>query len=149
VCSSDLLRRYGLEHLLRRLLWLPLLAGLMLALVSGLSRGVPPLPLLLAGTLGFASSLGAIGADTTALALREQAEAAGTAASLLFTLQCLLIAIASLILSLLPGPGALPMSAVMAVCGLLCFVAGRSAARTGTSPGSPTAIRATALGTSA
>lgn len=112
-------RQCGPERALRTLLWLPLLSALALPLAApGSLAG------LMAAVLAYVGSLGAIGANSTALALRDQGEAAGSAASLLLGLQCLLATLSSTLLSLLPGSGLLPTGLAMAVCAGLCFVTG-------------------------
>ncbi|MGQ0618990.1 MAG: hypothetical protein ACT4QA_03570 [Panacagrimonas sp.] len=119
------LRHQALAWVLRRLLWVPLLAGLALLVMTAL--GDVALPYLMAGMFVYVSSLGAIGANTTAIAMAEQGRHAGSASAVLFGLQCLLATLAGLVVSLIPGSTALPMGIVMAGCGVLCFVTGRMA----------------------
>ncbi len=70
----------------------------------------------------FVGSLGFISPNTTVLAMEPFKSTAGAASALMGTLQFTLAACAALGVSLIPVATALPMAAVIAVCGLLAVL---------------------------
>jgi MFS transporter, DHA1 family, multidrug resistance protein len=112
------LRRLCPNQVLARSFWIPPLAGLAL-LGLGLS-GSPSPGLLLAALFAYVSSLGLISPNTGAMAMADQGRAAGAASALLGALSFAIGTLSGLAVSLGEGHGALPLTAIMCVCGLLC-----------------------------
>lgn len=129
------LRRHGPQIILRRTAFVPAIAGV--ALVGMTLPGQPPLPLLMAGLFVYASSLGAITPNTSAIAMAAQGRNAGAAAALLGSLTFLAGMAAGLAVSLFKGHSALPMAGVMAVCGLLSASMGWATLRGSREPDAP------------
>jgi len=125
--SARLLRRHTPDTLLRRaqhLMVITVLALLALTLVDTL-----PLPLLMLGLLLFMASQGFVSPNSAAMALAEQGRRLGMASALLGALQLGCGALAGLLVSALTAPGALPLTLVLATCGLLSWTAGTLARR--------------------
>lgn len=114
--NARLLRTHRMQDILRRSIWMPLIFGLLL-LFAGATR-IGGLPLLLIGLFGYMASLGFIGPNTTANALAQQGHRAGLASALMGTLQFGLATLASTVIGLLHAKSALPMTGMMAICGI-------------------------------
>lgn len=114
--NARLLRTHRTQDILRRAIWMPLIFGLLL-LFAGATR-IGGLPLLLIGLFGYMASLGFIGPNSTANALAKQGHRAGLASALMGTLQFGLATLASTAIGLLPAKSALPMTGMMALCGI-------------------------------
>jgi len=124
-CSARLLRMYPPGTLLRyaqRVMGVTVLVLLALTLVGDIS-----LPLLMFGLLIFMGSQGFVSPNSAALALAEQESRLGVASALLGTLQLGCGALAGLLVSALQMPGPLPLTLVLAISGVLSWVAGRLA----------------------
>ncbi len=118
--NARLLHRYSIEQLLRRAVWAPAGFGLLL-LFSGLTK-IGGFPLLLIGLFGYMASLGFIAPNTTANALAKQGHRAGLASALMGTLQFGLATLASTLVGLMHAQSALPMTSMMAACGVSSFI---------------------------
>ncbi len=130
--NARLLRNHKVENILRRAVWMPAGFGLLL-LFTG-ATGLGGLPLLLFGLFGYMTSLGFIGPNSTANALAQQGHRAGLASALMGTLQFGLATLASTAIGLLHAKSALPMTGIMALCGVSSLILYRSLA---TKPCSP------------
>jgi MFS transporter, DHA1 family, multidrug resistance protein len=97
--------------------------GVLLVLLA--STGVLGFVGLLIPLFGYIATLGMIFPNSQALALAEHGDRAGTAAALIGTLQFTAAAIASALVGMLENGTPLPMSGVIAACGLSGFSAGR------------------------
>lgn len=127
--NARLVRNRTLDHVLRRALLAPCLAGLVLA--AAVLAGMAPLPVLLTGFFVFIASLGCILPNASALAMDQQGHRAGTASALMGTLQFSLGTLAGAAVSFWRDGSALPLAVVMGVCGtgaVLMRAFGRSGA---------------------
>lgn len=121
------LRLHMPATVLRRTAFVPAVAGGALLLMS---LGEPPaLPWLLAGLFCYVASLGTITPNTVAIAMAPHGQTAGAASALLGSLSFLTGMAAGLAVSLFEGQSALPMTGVMAACGLLSTLMGRATLR--------------------
>lgn len=114
-----LLRRYGMDVILRQALRVAAGAGLfltVLALLHALS-----LPLLLAGLFTFITSMGFIAPNASAQALAHHGAQAGTASALMGALQFLLATLAGAAMSLWHDGSALPMATALGLCGIAAW----------------------------
>ena len=111
------LRRRSPVDVLRHTFWLPAAAGAAL-LLMGL-YGKAPLAVLMAGLFVYTSSMGVISPNTGALAMADQGRTAGAASALLGSLSFLVGMLSGLAISLWEGISSLPLTVVMAGCGLL------------------------------
>ncbi|MDR3411110.1 MAG: Bcr/CflA family multidrug efflux MFS transporter [Formivibrio sp.] len=118
--NAHLLRKYRIENILRRASWAPAGFGLVL-LLSG-TTGLGGLPLLLIGLFGYMMSLGFISPNTTANALAKQGHRAGLASALMGSLQFSLATLASTAIGLMHAKSALPMTGIMALCGVSSLI---------------------------
>lgn len=118
--NARLLRNTRMETLLKRAIWFPAGFGLLLLLTGATGWG--GLPMLLFGMLGYITSLGFIGPNATAGALAKQGHRAGLASALMGTLQFGLATLASSAIGLLHAQSALPMTGVMALCGVSSLI---------------------------
>jgi len=124
--SARLLRRRPPSVLLRHAqigMVVAVIALLALTLSDALT-----LPLLMLGLLVFMGSQGFVSPNAAALALADQGRRLGVASALLGTLQLGCGALAGLLVSALPLPGALPLTLMLATCGALSWAI-RSLAR--------------------
>ena len=104
------------------------LAG-MAALLFSLT-GLMTLPLLMACLMMFMFSMGFVGPNSAAMALADQGRHLGSASAMLGTLQMSCGAIAGAVISLIPWPGPLPLTLMLAGCTTLAWVIGLIARRT-------------------
>lgn len=100
-------------------------AALGVALVIVAGTGAGGFAALLLPLFGYVATLGFIGPNASALALAEQGGQAGSAAALLGTLQFALAALSSAAVGLVQDASAVPMAAVIAICGALALAAHR------------------------
>ncbi|MGQ0698188.1 MAG: multidrug effflux MFS transporter [Panacagrimonas sp.] len=126
------LRRADPLTLMRRCLWMPAVAGLAM-LVIALS-GQASLWILVAALFCYLTSLGFIGPNAGALAMADQGHAAGAASALMGTLSFVCGMTAGLAVSLFDVRSAVPLAAIVAICGVLSAVLGWRALRTGSLP---------------
>ncbi len=118
--NSRIIRRVGLNKMIRFGSWLPLLAGLLLlgcALsgFGGLAGIVIPVVL-------FVGSIGLLGANTTAAVVSPFSKQAGAAAALLGSLRFFFGALAGALVGLLHDDSPRAMAVVICGCGILAFV---------------------------
>lgn len=113
--NARLLRRHDMSVLLRWGVTAAAITGVFLAGMAALDT--LPLPLLLAGLFVFISSLGFISPNASAAALAHQGRKAGTASALMGALQFVLATLAGTLMSLWHDGSALPLAAVMGICG--------------------------------
>ncbi len=125
--NGYLLRRYQPEQLLKVTVAMPLVFALILFCVSLFDHAA--LPFLLVGLFGYASCLGAISPNTSALSMATQGGRAGAASALLGSLTYTAGMVAGLAVSLLEGHSALPLASVMLVCGALSLLCGLATLR--------------------
>ncbi len=121
--NRRLLRRMGPQAVLDRAASVNAALGVVLLLLvatGGLGFAGILLPLF-----GYVASLGMIFPNSQALALAEHGVRAGTASALIGTLQFGVAGIASSLVGALYDGSALPMAAVIAVCGVLALLSGR------------------------
>lgn len=124
-CSARLLRRHAPDRVLRRAL--PVLAGFPLVALALTLAGWITLPLLMACIVGYMSTQGFVNPNSAALALADQGGRLGAASALMGTLQLGCGALAGLAVSAWQTPTALPLAAMLALCGCLSWLAGRIA----------------------
>ena len=122
--NARLLRKHSVDSILRIAIRMPACFGLVL-LFSG-ATGMGGLPLLLFGLFGFMASLGFISPNATANALAKQGHRAGLASALMGTLQFSLATLASSAIGLLNAQSALPMTSIMALCGISAWLLHRA-----------------------
>ncbi|MBO9536161.1 Bcr/CflA family multidrug efflux MFS transporter [Herbaspirillum sp.] len=118
--NARLVMKRSAERVLGRVLWMP--AGLSLFVALMVAAGQESLPLLLIGFFGFLTSYGFTGPNATAIALKHQGRQAGTAAALMGTLQFGMGVLSGVVMSFWHDGTALPLTVVMAVCGVSAFL---------------------------
>ena len=122
--NARLLRRVRSERLLQGALAANAFGSVLLTLAA--ATGFGGLPLILVLLFLSISSLGFSFPNSTAAAMAPFGDRAGTASALLGTLQSSFAAVSSAILGLLHDGTAVPMAAVMAVCGVTALLILRS-----------------------
>ncbi len=115
--------------LLRRALWLPVLAGLALAVLA--LAGWMSLPWFVLGCFVFMTSVGVIGPNASACALASQGRRAGTAAAFNGASAFLFATVAGALVGGLHNGSSQPLAVVMAVCGLGAWCSYRALCHTG------------------
>jgi DHA1 family bicyclomycin/chloramphenicol resistance-like MFS transporter len=123
--SARLLRRHKPQTLQRRALAALALASLLAVALT--LAGWMTLPLLMACLIGYMSSQGFVSPNSAALALAEQGKRLGAASALLGTIQLGSSAVSGLLVSLWQASTPLPLTAVLAGCACLSWLAGRCA----------------------
>ncbi|KPC55242.1 Bcr/CflA family multidrug efflux MFS transporter [Amantichitinum ursilacus] len=121
--NSRLLKHFEIDSILRRALWVPMLAGIALAAVAWLR--LETLTLLLSGLFCFVASLGFVGPNGSASAMRHQGQRAGLASALMGSLQFVLATVVGTLMGAWQDPSARPLTTLMAVCGILAFTVHR------------------------
>lgn len=114
--NARLLKTRSVTWLLHHAIWLPAMAGLVLAmatLVGGLQ-----LPLIMAGFFIYVASLGFIGPNATAAALATHGQQAGTASALMGALQFGIATVAGATVGLWHDGTARPLMLLLGVCGI-------------------------------
>ena len=115
-----LIRRYETEAIIRKVLIIEVTSGILLLVGTALHLiGLAGTAVLL---FVYISSVGCLFPNTTALAMAEHGNKAGSASALIGTLQFTLAAIAASAVGALNNGTALPMAAVIASCGSAAFV---------------------------
>ncbi|WP_229797411.1 multidrug effflux MFS transporter [Jeongeupia chitinilytica] len=115
--NAALLKSNGIYTLLRHGLTATLAAAVILAF-AGLA-GVATMPLLLAGIFCFMTSLGFVNPNAAAASLANHPERAGSASSLLGTLQYGLATLATFAMGMIHDGSARPLALSMALFGLI------------------------------
>ena len=115
-----LLLRYAGGQILHVALGVTATSGLLLAAVTAL--GIGGFPTLLVLLFLCIASTGLVGPNATAAAMAPYARQAGSASALLGALQFAMGALAGALVGLLFNGTALPMTAVIALCGVAAFV---------------------------
>lgn len=127
ICAGQLNARFlkntPLTVLLRRALWGPALAGLMLA--GAALAGWLPLVLVLGGFFVYLAGLGFIGPNSTAAAMATHGQQAGAASALMGSLQFGLATLAGALVGMLHDGSARPLMLVMVLCGVGAWLAQR------------------------
>ncbi len=121
--NARLLKTHNLTRLLHYAVWVPALAGAVLA-VAGFD-GWLPLPLILAGFFVYVASLGFIGPNAMAAALATHGQQAGTASALMGALQFGIATVMGSMVGLLHDGTARPLMLVMGFCGVGALLAHR------------------------
>lgn len=117
------LRAFAPTELLRWALWVPALAGLLLAVT--VTAEAAPLPVLLPALFLFVASLGYVAPNSSAAALATHGQQAGTASALLGTLQFGFATLAGTLVSLWHDGTARPLAILMALCGVSALLVHR------------------------
>jgi DHA1 family bicyclomycin/chloramphenicol resistance-like MFS transporter len=125
--NARLLIRRSADRVLGNIIWIP--AALATAVAILIACGFESLPLLLIGFFGFLSCQGFVGPNTAAIALAQQGRQAGTAAALMGTLQFGIGMLSSVLMGWWHDGTALPLTVVMAVCGVTALLLYRYVAR--------------------
>lgn len=123
--TASQINRYWLArqtppHILRLVQPVQFVAGLCLLLAAWLGMG--GLPLMLALNFIFVAAIGFIGPNTMALALAPFRRRAGAASALLGSLQSVVATLAAAAVSVLHNGTIVPMTLVMAACGLIALL---------------------------
>jgi DHA1 family bicyclomycin/chloramphenicol resistance-like MFS transporter len=121
--NARLLRTRSITWLLHHAIWLPALAGLVLALAS--YWGWLGLSLVLAGFFAYVASLGFIGPNATAAALATHGQQAGTASALMGALQFGIATVTGAMVGVWHDGTARPLMLIMGVCGVGAWLAHR------------------------
>ncbi|BCL74839.1 Bcr/CflA family drug resistance efflux transporter [Jeongeupia sp. HS-3] len=121
--NAALLKGNSIYTLLRHGLTAALAASALL-IVAGVA-GIATMPLLLAGIFCFMSSLGFVNPNAAAASLANHPERAGSASSLLGTLQYGLATIATFAMGMIHDGTARPLAFAMALCGILGWAINR------------------------
>lgn len=121
--NRRLLLRYDADSILRRANRTTALLGIGLLIVAASGRA--SLLALLIPLFGYLASLGFTAPNALANALAHQGERAGSASALIGTLQFALATLSSTLVGLFDADSALPLTAIIAGCGLLAYVAHR------------------------
>lgn len=127
IAASQLNRRLLATHsaasILARANYANAACGIVLLLLA--STGAGGFAGILVPLFGYVASLGFVFPNSTALAMGPQGERAGSAAALLGTVQFSAATLASIAVGFFHDGSARPMSAVIAVCGVLAVLAQR------------------------
>lgn len=121
--NAKVLKLFEPTRLLRRALWAPALAGLLLAVFTG--AGQFSLAVILAGIFVYVTSLGFIAPNASACALATHGQQAGAASALMGALQFGLATFTGAGISLFHDGSARPLAFFLAVCGLLAMAVHR------------------------
>ncbi|HYL18045.1 MAG TPA: Bcr/CflA family multidrug efflux MFS transporter [Burkholderiales bacterium] len=131
IAASQLNRRLLVTHSAARILaranYANATCGIVLVLLA--STGTGGFAGILVPLFGYVASLGFVFPNSTALAMGPQGERAGSASALLGTVQFGAATLASMAVGFFHDGSARPMSAVIAVCGVLAVLAQRLLAR--------------------
>lgn len=114
--NGRLVGRIAPATLLARALWAPVVFGSLMAALA--LSGHTGLAILLPCLFGFVASLGFISPNSTAMAMQHQRARAGAASALMGTLQLSLAALASIAISAWHADNELPLTVIMAGCGI-------------------------------
>ena len=122
VCASQinayLLRRFSLESLFKKIIFLPLLVGILLLISAASNHDFLVITLLF---FVFLFSCGMIFPNATALALANQAAHSGSASALLGTIQFALAACASFLIGKIHDGSVVAVVLIVGSCGILAF----------------------------
>jgi DHA1 family bicyclomycin/chloramphenicol resistance-like MFS transporter len=121
--NARLLKTRSITWLLHHAIWLPALAGAVLAAAA--FAGDLLLPLIMAGFFLYVASLGFIGPNATAAALATHGQQAGTASALMGALQFGIATLMGATVGLWHDGTARPLMLVMGVCGIGALLAHR------------------------
>lgn len=121
--NARLLRTLTPTSILHRALWLPIMTGGGLVLLQ--IAGYLNLYTLLPGLFLFVSSVGLINPNASAAALATHGQQAGTASALMGAVQFAMAMLSGVLVSLLHDGSALPLCALLAVCGAAAFAVNR------------------------
>jgi len=113
--NARLLKTYPATVLLHRALWVPLVVGVGLAVLS--YGGLISLPVIAVGFFLFVSSIGIIVPNAMGSALATHGQMAGTAAALASALQFFFATMAGALVGIMHDGTARPLATVMALCG--------------------------------
>ena len=122
VCASQinayLLRRFSLESLFKKIIFLPLLVGILLLISAASNHDFLVITSLF---FVFLFSCGMIFPNATALALANQAAHSGSASALLGTIQFALAACASFLIGKIHDGSVVAVVLIVGSCGILAF----------------------------
>jgi DHA1 family bicyclomycin/chloramphenicol resistance-like MFS transporter len=117
--NARLLKKFSIEKILQKLIFLPLFLGLLLVATTALNPTFWPITILFFLLL---SSIGAMIPNTTALALANQAAHSGSASALLGTIQFVIATICSLLISKFSNEGILALGIIFGSTAALSFL---------------------------
>ncbi|GDX36226.1 Bcr/CflA family drug resistance efflux transporter [Alphaproteobacteria bacterium] len=117
--NGILLKKYSIEKILDKLIYIPLFSGICLILVGFVEQ-----QLILTTILIFilVSICGAINPNTSALALANQRKHSGSASALFGTIQFFSATIFSMLANYFHNNSATPICIIIGSCGILCFI---------------------------
>jgi DHA1 family bicyclomycin/chloramphenicol resistance-like MFS transporter len=118
--NARLIRKHSLDRILKYALTIVATVSLASALL--VAAGVNSLPLLLIGLFLYLSCYGMISPNSIAIVLKYQGKQAGTASALMGTLQFGLGVLSGVCMSVWHEPSALPLTSMMALCGVSAFL---------------------------
>ncbi|MBI1330913.1 MAG: Bcr/CflA family multidrug efflux MFS transporter [Alphaproteobacteria bacterium] len=119
--GAAMLKRHRSDTILRLVQSIQVTAGL--ALVIGAVTGIGGMWSILLPLVAYMACTGAVMPNATALAMADYGHIAGLAAALLGSISFGIAAMASFVVGIMPGEGAVPMAVTIAVCasaGLAC-----------------------------
>lgn len=125
--NARLVMRRSADRVLGKIIWVPAVLTTTVAVL--VACGYESLPLLLINFFGFLSCHGFVGPNASAIALAQQGKQAGTAASLMGTLQFGIGMLSGVVMNLWHDGTALPLTTLMAVCGVAALLMYRGVAR--------------------
>jgi DHA1 family bicyclomycin/chloramphenicol resistance-like MFS transporter len=125
--NARLVIKRSADRVLGKIIWIPAILTTIVAVL--VACGYESLPLLLIGFFGFLSCHGFVGPNASAIALAQQGKQAGTAAALMGTLQFGIGMLSGVIMGVWHDGTALPLTTLMAVCGIAALLLYRYVAR--------------------
>ena len=121
--NARLLKKFSMEKVLEKMFFLPAIAGFILIILGLNEASFWPVTVTI---FIYIFSIGAITPNTVALGLANQEVHSGSAAALLGTLQFILAALASFLVSKLHNGGLIPMTFIVGICGIFAFTSYKS-----------------------
>lgn len=117
--NGMLLKKYTIEKILDKLIYIPLISGICLILI-----GFAEQQLILTTVIIFilVAICGAINPNTSALALANQSKHTGSASALFGTIQFISATIFSMFANYFHNNTATPICIIIGSCGVLCFI---------------------------
>ncbi|MBB5189879.1 DHA1 family bicyclomycin/chloramphenicol resistance-like MFS transporter [Silvimonas terrae] len=122
--NTRFLKTNDIDTLLRRALWSPFLAGLLLLVTAWLH--IDALYVLLPCLFFFVAAIGFIGPNASAAALKHHGSRAGLASALMGSLQFTLATLVGFLMGAWQDPSARPLATLMCVCGVCAWLVHRT-----------------------
>ncbi len=117
--NAKLLKKFPIEKLLEKILFVPLLCGILMIIFGANQASFLTITILFFIIL---ATIGAVVPNTTALALTNHASRSGSASAMLGTIQFSISTITSIIVSYLHDGTIFPLCLVFGSCAILSFV---------------------------